>query len=101
MSCELHTFSDASEHACAAVIYLRVKYKGGRIVIWLVMAKTILATRRTITLKVYHALGSGGGFDDIEYHPSDLSSFTTLKARLLELVRRAQGEVYGRNWLVW
>ena len=50
MSCELHTFSDASEHACAAAVYLRVEYKGGRIVIRLVMAKTKLAPRRTISV---------------------------------------------------
>jgi hypothetical protein len=40
-------------------------------------------------------VGVGGGFDDIEFDPSDLSSFTTLEGRLLELVRRAQEEVYG------
>jgi Pao retrotransposon peptidase len=50
VSCELHTFSDASEHACAAAVYLRVEYKGGHIFIRLVMAKTKLAPRRTISV---------------------------------------------------
>jgi hypothetical protein len=47
---ELHTFSDASEEAYASAVYLRHVYRDGTAVVRLVMAKTKLAPKKTISV---------------------------------------------------
>ena len=47
---QLHTFSDASEEAFAAVIYLRTKDINGEITTELIMAKTKLAAMKTVSV---------------------------------------------------
>lgn len=50
ISTELHTLSDASEEAFASVAYLRHLYSNGRIVVRIVMAKSKLAPKKTISV---------------------------------------------------
>ena len=47
---ELHTFSDDSEEALAAAVYLRQVYPGEKVAVRLVMAKTKLAQKKTISI---------------------------------------------------
>jgi hypothetical protein len=47
---ELHTFTDASEEACAASCYTRIVYSDGRVVIQYVKAATKLAPLKTISV---------------------------------------------------
>ena len=50
ISLQLHTFTDASEEAFAAAVYLRSEYPGGRVTTRLLMAKTKLAPKKTLSL---------------------------------------------------
>lgn len=47
---ELHSFSDSSEEAFTAVFYLRHQYRDGRIKTRLVMVKSKLAPKKTISV---------------------------------------------------
>ena len=47
---QLHGFSDASEAACAAVVYLRATYEDGSTSCRLVVAKTRVAPIKTVTI---------------------------------------------------
>ena len=47
---QLLTFCDASEEAYSAAVYLRSLYKNGSSICRLVMAKTKLATRQTLSI---------------------------------------------------
>ncbi len=47
---ELHTFTDASEKACAAVCYIRHGYADGSVIVRLVKAATKLAPVKTVSL---------------------------------------------------
>jgi hypothetical protein len=47
---EIHSFSDASEVACAAVVYLRAVSKNGQIKTTLVASKTKLSPLKTVTI---------------------------------------------------
>ena len=47
---ELHSFTDASEEAYAAVIYLRNVYLDGKVNLRVLMAKTKLAPKKTISI---------------------------------------------------
>lgn len=46
----LHTFCDASEEAYAAVIYIRNVYKDNSVIVRLVMAKTKVAPKKTLSI---------------------------------------------------
>ncbi len=50
ISLQLHTFTDASEEAFAAAVYLRSEYPGGRVTTRLLMAKTKLAPKKTLSV---------------------------------------------------
>ena len=47
---QLHTFSDASEEACAAVTYIRNVYSDGSVIVRIVMARTKLAPQKTLSV---------------------------------------------------
>ena len=49
-SIQLHGFSDASEHAFAAVVYLRATYEDGSVSCRLVVAKTRVAPLKTVSI---------------------------------------------------
>ena len=50
VSSQLHTFTDASEEAFAAAVYLRSAYPDGRVVTHLLVAKTKLALKKTLSV---------------------------------------------------
>ena len=50
LTTELHTFTDASEEAFAAVIYTRCTYTNGKVSVVLTMAKTRVAPRKVISV---------------------------------------------------
>jgi hypothetical protein len=47
---ELHAFCDASEEAYAAVIYIRIHYSDGRVLVRQVRAANKLAPKKTISI---------------------------------------------------
>jgi len=57
-SCQLHGFSDASERAFAAVVYLHIEYKGGLPDVCLVASKTRVAPVKKIPIPRLELLGA-------------------------------------------
>ncbi|CAB3990844.1 Hypothetical predicted protein, partial [Paramuricea clavata] len=55
---EIHTFSDASEKAYSAVVYIRHEYKDGDVSVRLVAAKTRLAPLKTISIPRLELMGA-------------------------------------------
>ena len=55
---EIHTFSDASEKAYSAVVYIRHEYKDGGVSVRLVAAKTRLAPLKTISIPRLELMGA-------------------------------------------
>ena len=86
VSCQLHGFSDASERAFAAVIYLRVEYEGEEPEVTLVAAKTRVAPIKRQSIPRLELLGA------------------TILARLMNTVRsllaktRLPGELSMYYW---
>ncbi|XP_066596270.1 uncharacterized protein [Prorops nasuta] len=85
-SCQLHCFSDASNRAYAACLYLRVEDKYGNVFVTMLMAKTKVAPVKTISIPNLELCGAD--------NPADMASRGCLPAELSDLWWK------GPSWLV-